>query len=67
MTMEQGRRLDALERRLNAIDAARRTDREVLGRALIRMGEEIARLRVAVCELEREQAPLANLGPVVPR
>lgn len=55
MTMEQGRRPAALERRLEALDAARRLDREVLGRALIRMGEELARLRQAVCDLEREQ------------
>lgn len=53
--MEQGRRLAALEKRLDAIDAARRTDREILGRALIRASEELSRLRRAVVELERER------------
>jgi BMFP domain-containing protein YqiC len=53
--MEQGRRLAALEKRLDAIDAARRADREVLGRALIRASEELSRLRRAVCALEREK------------
>lgn len=54
MTMEQGRRLALLERRLDALDRARRDDREVLLRAINRQAETIHRLRCAVTDLERE-------------
>lgn len=55
MTMEQSRRLVALERRLEAMEATHIRDRDAIVQALDRHAEELAKLRRAVVELEREQ------------
>lgn len=62
MTMEQGRRLAMLEARLDAIDAAWRTDRQALVLAISRLSESVHRLRCAVTELERERYPVPRVG-----
>lgn len=49
--MEQARRLRALEKRLDAIDAARREDRDAYGKALHHTNDALYRLRRAVVEL----------------
>lgn len=55
MTMEQGRRLYALERRFDAFVRDYRADREAMTRALVKLEDSVYRLRCAVTDLERER------------
>jgi len=58
MTMEQSRKLAALEKRLDAMEETHLRDREVIVRALSRQAEAISRLREAVATLERESVTM---------
>ena len=62
MTMEQGRRLGALERRFDAFARDYRADRESLIRAVVRLEESVYRLRCAVGDLERERDAALELA-----
>jgi len=54
--MEQGRRLAALEKRLDAIDAARRKDRDVMMVGLDLLADAVRSLAARVRELEDDRA-----------